>query len=934
MALIFQNLIVPGIPSLQGVGKLLPNDAVKFDSEAWQLATDIKLYGWSKWTLFSSASSVGNVSIVAALYAIFGHDPSLIIPVNASFHALGGVLIFLLAKELAPNKVVGNFSGMISAVFFIIFPSSLMWYGQLHKDGYAIAGTLLLLLVWVKVIAKPENKNDWLKLVAGSFFGVFFVGMVRPYGLTLLLVAAVGAMFFTLIVGVINFSIKDVLKQLMFFVMTLIVLYSGIVMTKNSTTQINLNSRAVESTEKIKWEWQNTERVPDILDRYMAAVATVRFNMILSGTAIGARSMIDTNETPRNIQEIVLYLPRAFQIAVFSPFPNQWLSQPSAMRLIAVAEMLVFYICIVGMFLLLWFQSSSKIWMVICFSSVFLLILGFTIANMGTLFRLRYAYLQILMMLGLLGWVNYLDRRGILNNICLFFRLKADVSSEEAFFHHKARGVRKKAVGSGLYVMCLTFIGFLGFFYRDVLMAQVFGLTSELDDFFIALLIPMTVVTIVCIPIGTAFTPVFMKEKIGNTKEQLRNLISTVSGGITFGLFFICITLYFLWQYFLPYFPFEIENIGRVENLILFALPLLFFSGSVILGNAILNAEGKVIITGAAQLVVPFVVIIVLMFWGDISGVKAVMFSMVIGQLINLGIVQFFLIKLGYTLRPQVFFKGKVPYFSFASQYFPLVASAFFVSMTILINTLLAMGLPEGGVSTFNLGNKVVLLITGLIGAVISTVMLPYFSLLIERNNLFTARKELSVFVLFLTFFFIPIAVIFFVWAIPITNVIFANSHLTFEDIDQVAKVMQYAVIQVPFFACNILLLRFSVAMKHVYTIMVIAFLGLVVDVIAVLVLMRFLGVAGVALGASISIVITTIFLVASLVFYRHISLMDFVVIIVNWLLFITFVLSVYFDSSSGMVITGGAYFILLYTYSQTRLTYSSEKMDRVSLNI
>ena len=175
---------------------------------------------------------------------------------------------------------------------------------------------------------------------------------------------------------------------------------------------------------------------------------------------------------------------------------------------------------------------------------------------------------------------------------------------------------------------------------------------------------------------------------------------------------------------------------------------------------------------------------------------------------------------------------------------------------------------------------------------------------------------------------------IFFVWAIPITNVIFANSHLTFEDIDQVAKVMQYAVIQVPFFACNILLLRFSVAMKHVYTIMVIAFLGLVVDVIAVLVLMRFLGVAGVALGASISIVITTIFLVASLVFYRHISLMDFVVIIVNWLLFITFVLSVYFDSSSGMVITGGAYFILLYTYSQTRLTYSSEKMDRVSLNI
>jgi len=934
MALIFQNLIVPGIPSLQGVGKLLPNDAVYFDSEAWKLATEIKLYGWSKWTLFPSASSVGNVSIVAALYAVFGHDPSLIIPVNASFHALGGVLIFLLAKELAPNKVIGDFSGAISAIFFIVFPSSLMWYGQLHKDGYAIAGTLLLLLVWVKVIAKPENKSDWLKLVVGSLFGVFFVGMVRPYGLTLVLFATFGALFFTLITGVINSSIKDTLKQFLFFILMLTILFLGIIITKSSTTQINLNSEVSKSTETIKWEWQKSEWMPDILDSYMATVARTRLSFITSGEALKARSMIDTNETPQSIQEIVMYLPRAYQIAVFAPFPNQWLSQPSAMRLIAAAEMFVFYICIVGMFFLLWYQRSSKIWMAVCFSSVFLLILGFTLANMGTLFRLRYAYIQILMMLGVLGWVNYLDRRGLLNKLCSFFRLKADSASEDAFFSHKARGVRKQVVSSGVYVMCLTFIGFLGFFYRDVLMAHIFGLTSELDDFFIALLVPMTVVTIVCIPIGTAFTPIFMKEKIGNTKEHLRKLISIVSGGVALGLFLSCITLYFLLQYLLPYFPFEIDNVARVKSLVLFALPLLFFSGSVILGNAILNAEGKVIITGVAQLAVPIVVIITLISWGDSHGVKIVMMSMVIGQLINLGIIQFFLIKLGYTLNPFVFFKGKVPCFYFASQYFPLVASAFFVSMTILINTLLAMGLPEGSVSIFNLGNKVVLLITGLIGAVISTVMLPYFSSLIERNNIFSARKELSVFVLFLTLFFIPVAVIFFVWAIPITTVIFANSHLALEDINKVAEVMQYAVIQVPFFACNILLLRFSVATKHVYTIMFIAFLSLVVDVVAVLFLMKFLGVAGVALGASISMVITTVFLLTSLVFYRHISLIDFVVILVNWLLFITFVLSVYFDSSSGMVITGGAYFILLYIYSQTQLTHSSEKMDRVALNI
>jgi len=937
IALAFQNLIVPGVPSLHGVGKLLPNDAIKFDLLAWELANEIKEYGWNKWQLFGvSSGAMGNVSILAALYAVFGHDPSLIIPINASLHAFGGVLIFLLARELATKKNVGFVAGTISAMLFIILPSALMWYGQLHKDGYAIAGTLLLLLVWVKVIEPPEKYTEWLKLALASVFGILLVGIVRPYGLTLLFVVAIGSTILTVCISFFNNQKKSAAKQLAFFLMVIGLLVVGNVLTKKHTSQINLqNSYSINNSSAgtDDWHWQKSEYLPTIIDRYLGAVAKKRADLIEHGRLVGARSMIDEEIRPQSVTEIIAYLPRALQIATLSPFPTQWFSQLTVMRLIAVVEMLICYLCFIGIVFLLKYERKPAVWLTLFFITAFFVFLGFTISNMGTLFRLRYAYSLVLSMLGVLGWVSFLDHKGGLDRIVSFFEPQKEGEGEN-IFHQKASAnniSRKKIVGSGVYVMGLTLFGFFGFFYRDILMARIFGLTSELDGFFIALLIPMTVVTIICMPIGSAFTPVFMKAKKSNSQVYIRSLISIVSGWVTGSLFVICCSLYFLVRYLLHYLPIEVEHMAQVQGLVRLGLPLLFLSGSVILGNAVLNAEGHFVVTGLAALIVPFVVIVTVFICGNRYGVESAMVGMVVGQIFNLGIVQFYMYKHKYTLFPQ-FFKGW-SFSPFVSQYFPLVASAFFVSITLLINMMLAMGLAEGSISIFNLGNKGVVLLTGLIGSVVSTVMLPYFSTLVDRNKLFLVRKELSVFLLFLTFFITPVGVVFFVWAEPIIGIVFASSRLASNEIASIAEVMQYAVIQLPFFACNILLLKFSTALKHVYTILLIAFLGLLIDIGAVLFLMKFMGVAGIALGASISMVMTTIFLTASLVCYRHVSLMDFVVIVLNWMLFITLIMSVHFNSLSGVLVTIGAYLILLCGYGKQFLEKREKQYNESYIN-
>lgn len=929
MALIFQNVIIPSVSSLQGVGKLLPNDSVYFDKEAWAFAEELRQYGWERWRIFVSPLALGNVSIVGTLYAIFGHDPSLIIPLNSGLHALAGVFIFKLARELSTKKKIGTYSGIIASSLFVIFPSALSWYGQLHKDSYAIAGTLLLLLVWVKV-TKNTSSRIWLWTILATCIACLLVGIVRPYGLTLMLAVSVGALFIMVTSNILRKNTTNTLRQCFLGITVLVILLTGVFSTKHiATSQIDRKVQPIQlasvsvgtgDSYEREWRWQRTSWLPDSLEKYISRAATTRILLINHGIKKGAQSTMDADIAPMSTSEVFQYLPRALQIAATAPFPTMWLSDRSVTRLLAGGEMFIYYLCLPGLFLLVIYNRKPETWMALYYSTAFLTILGFTIANMGTLYRARYAYFFILLTLGVLGWISFLERKGVIEKVIRFLRPKQELSLLDTLPQPGIDNKRKKAMGSGLYVMLLTLIGFIGFFYRDILMAYTYGLGMELDSFFVALLIPMTVVTIICMPLGAAFTPIFLVSQEKRSSKEMQQLVSGVASMVVLILFVVCTALYYSLPYLLPHVVADGDsnNLERIYDLTLMALPILFFSGPVILGNTILNAMGRVVVTGMAQLIVPVIAIMAVVIYGEHYGVQAAMFGMIAGQLLNLTIVQLVIKKYGFSLSPKYYLLNKNDLNHLITQYLPLVATAFFVSMAILVNTLLAMALPEGNVSVFSLGNKVVLLITGLVGAAISTVMLPYFSALIAKNHLVSARRELSVFLLVISFLSIPISTAFFIWAKQIIELIFIGNDF---DVGSVARVMQYAVVQIPFFACNILLLKYATATKHVFAILSVAILGLAINVIASLFLMKVMGVAGIALAASLSMIVATALLVIILARYQHISLLDTFVLLLNWLLFITLLMSIHFESTSGIVVTVMAFMLLLVSYIQPILS-------------
>lgn len=250
-------------------------------------------------------------------------------------------------------------------------------------------------------------------------------------------------------------------------------------------------------------------------------------------------------------------------------------------------------------------------------------------------------------------------------------------------------------------------------------------------------------------------------------------------------------------------------------------------------------------------------------------------------------------------------------------QYLPLVASAFFLGVILPIDIMLASSLANGNVSIFNLGMKIVLFISGLLGAVVSNVMLPYFSSIVEKDHAAMAKKELSFFMLIATFASVPISVTLFLWSEQIVNLIFYSKTFIESDLVAIQSVMQYSVVQIPFFISSVLLFKYATATRHLRVITISAFVGLVFNVGISLLLMPRMGVSGIALATSVAMIVSSALILLTLSFYRHISIVDTLIVLLNWMLFLTLIIALHFQSIPSVVMTIITYGILLFGYTK-----------------
>jgi hypothetical protein len=121
-----------------------------------------------------------------------------------------------------------------------------------------------------------------------------------------------------------------------------------------------------------------------------------------------AGSNVDTNVELQETGDLIRYLPRALEIGFLSPFPRMWFTKGEQVgaigRLVAGMEMLVMYFVLALAGLTLVYQwKSLSVWLLCSTSVVGCVALGYVVVNISCLYRMRYDFFILVIILGIKG---------------------------------------------------------------------------------------------------------------------------------------------------------------------------------------------------------------------------------------------------------------------------------------------------------------------------------------------------------------------------------------------------------------------------------------------------------------------------------------------------------------------------------------------------
>jgi len=424
VAVVIQFIFLPYVFPSWSAGHGLVNsslDSITFHREAVGMAQAIHRQGWSVWEL--GPQNQWPIGIAAAIYALTVPEPWTLIPLNAFLHAISGLLVLKIVMFFLPDWR----KAFWCALPFVVYPSAASWYAQLHKDGYSILGLLLLVygvLILAHDVLNAEPGHGAAKGLLLVFFGAWLMWVVRPYLFnfsklaTSLLAVVLG---FFMICGCLRrkVGLRACLEKsavlLLLFMMPLAGTSAKKIYDLFPALTLERPTAGLATLEDVLATAVPPAGPSPAREGIDKKIIRMRTGFI--GANANAKSAVDNEAVFNDLQDIILYLPRAAQIVFLAPFPEDWFKEGSfeantLMRRVAGAEMLGVYfaLCFLPFAAFFW-ARHFEFWIMILFCSGLLVLHGLVVNNVGTLYRMRYGLLMLIVALGMAGFVQFLEVR-------------------------------------------------------------------------------------------------------------------------------------------------------------------------------------------------------------------------------------------------------------------------------------------------------------------------------------------------------------------------------------------------------------------------------------------------------------------------------------------------------------------------------------------
>jgi hypothetical protein len=388
--------LLPSVFDQQGIG-LFALDGGVYQLIASALADRLRIGDFSGWLQIQSPFHVRLYSLTFLFPGtIVGHNILAAEPLNLAYYLGVLTLIVRIGSELFGSK-----SGLLAAAIVSVWPSFLMHSIHLLRDPLAIL--IMLALTWIMVVTL-KRELSWrvsliIALAGTAMLALFWMTRGNMWNLIFL------ALPLTTLLVLLRMRRERKIAYRNLTVLGLLFIAALVIPPKIQNAGIG-PARVVSPLVTIG----STSEKRDFWERLGRQVKSRRAAFrIYSGNT----SDMDNEVQFDNTVDVLRFLPRATAIGFLAPFPNMWFQDGTngrAARLVTGAETLTMYALYLAAMFCLWRQRRNLcVWLVFLVAAIGMIALGVVVVNAGALYRLRYVFWILMVVLaseGIVLWKN------------------------------------------------------------------------------------------------------------------------------------------------------------------------------------------------------------------------------------------------------------------------------------------------------------------------------------------------------------------------------------------------------------------------------------------------------------------------------------------------------------------------------------------------
>jgi len=425
----------------------------------------------------------------------------------------------------------------------------------------------------------------------------------------------------------------------------------------------------------------------------------------------------------------------------------------------------------------------------------------------------------------------------------------------------------KSITGAAILIASAALISRIIGLLRDRIFAHYFGAGPVMDAYYAAFKIPDLIYNLLIVgALSAGFIPIFTKLLTSKNKNAAWRLTNNVLNIIALALIILVALGIIYMPHLMPYLAPGFNdstmqlaiNFARITFISTFLLSL-----SMVMGT-ILQSLRSFLLFSIAPIFYNVGIIFGVIVLVPIFGTIGLAWGVVLGAAIHFFIQTYGAYKQGYRWKW---------YFNLADKETKLVGKLMIPrtlglainQINVVVITILASLLPIGSVAVYNYAHNLQGVSLGIIGIPFALAVFPVLSSAAAKNNMDKFVKHLSATIRQIIFLIVPISIIILLLRAQIVRVVLGSGAFGWAATINTADAL--ALFSLSLFAQSLipLLARAFYALENTKTPFIICLISELVAIIAALILMKPLGVAGLALATSVGAILNFVLLAISI---------------------------------------------------------------------